>query len=112
MEKNKRLPNDLVGILHSPQNQVFLSVASIWEMVLKKKKGQLKLPKNIEGDVKTAGFDTLTIGVPHVLYVENLPNYHKDPFDRLLIAQSKVENLTLIASDQQIWKYDIDVLKV
>lgn len=111
MEKNKRLSNNLVGILQSPQNPVFLSVASIWEIVLKKKKGQLKLPKNMEENVKTAGFDILTIDVPHVLYVENLPSYHKDPFDRLLIAQSKIENLTLITNDQQIWKYDVDILK-
>ena len=111
MEKNKRIPSDFVSIVQSPQNPVFLSVASIWEMVLKKGKGRLKIPKNIEKDVGTAGFAIIAIDTSHVLGVQELPRYHKDPFDRLLIAQAKVENLILLTVDPKIKKYDIKTLE-
>lgn len=80
-------------------------------MVIKKGKKKLKAPKDIEGGIKASGFSILPIEFFHVLAVEKLPLYHKDPFDRVLVAQSQVENLTLITSDQKIWKYDIDILK-
>jgi len=111
MEKNPRLSNELFKLLNDPQDQIFLSVASVWEMVIKKGKKKLKSPKDIEGGVKASGFSTLHIEILHVLGVEKLPSYHKDPFDRILIAQAKIENLTLITSDQKIWKYNIDILK-
>lgn len=111
MEKNKQLSSDLVGILQSPQNTIFLSVASLWEIILKKEKGRLKIPKNPEEDAKVAGFTILPIEASHVLGIEKLPPHHKDPFDRLLISQAQVENLTLVSSDQKIWQYSIDILK-
>lgn len=108
MEKNKRLPSDLVTIIKSPENPVFLSVASIWEMVLKKGKGRLKVPKNIEKDVSAAGFALIGIKASHVLGIQELPTYHKDPFDRLLVSQAKVEHLVLITVDPQIKKYNVE----
>jgi len=111
MEKGSRLSNGLFKLLNDPQNRIFLSVASVWEMVIKKGKKKLRTPKDIEGGVKASGFSTLPIEILHVLGVEKLPSYHKDPFDRILIAQAKIEILTLITSDQKIWKYNIDILK-
>ncbi|OGD88877.1 hypothetical protein A3I53_01630 [Candidatus Curtissbacteria bacterium RIFCSPLOWO2_02_FULL_40_13b] len=110
MEKNKRLPSHLINLVQSPENPVFLSVASIWEMVIKKGKGRLKVPKNIEKDVTTAGFSIISIDASHVLGVQELPLYHKDPFDRLLVSQAKVENLTLLTVDPKIKRYDIKTL--
>lgn len=79
-------------------------------MVLKKGKGRLKIPKNIEKDVSTAGFAIIAIDTSHVLGIQELPRYHKDPFDRILIAQAKVENLILLTVDPKIKKYDVKTL--
>lgn len=111
MEKSPRLSNELLKLLNDPQDQILLSVASVWEMVIKKGKKKLKTPKDIEGGIKASGFSILPIEISHVLAVEKLPLYHKDPFDRVLVAQAQAENLTLITSDQKIWKYSINILK-
>jgi len=96
MEKNSRLSNEFFKLLNDPQDQIFLSVASVWKMVIKKGKKKLKTPKDIERGVKSSGFSPLPIEIFHVLEVETLPLYHKDPFDRILIAQAKIENLALV----------------
>lgn len=112
MEKNRRLPKDIFNLLNNPQNQIFLSVASVWEIVIKKAKKKLKTPKDVEGGIKASGFIAINIEISHVLGVEKLPMYHDDPFDRILISQARVENLTFITSDTKIWKYDLPLLKV
>jgi len=111
MEKSSRLSKDMFNLLNNSQSKIFLSVASVWEIVIKKGKKKLKTPKDVEGGVRASGFIPLNIEIPHVLGIEKLPIYHKDPFDRILIAQAQLENLTLITSDEKIWKYNIDVLK-
>ena len=62
--------------------------------------------------MKNFEFEALSIDLNHILELEKLPDYHKDPFDRILISQAKAENLTLISSDRKIWKYKIKTLKV
>lgn len=111
MEKNKRLSTDTFDLLNNSQNKVFLSVASIWEIVIKKAKKKLKTPKDVEGGIKASGFISLNIDLSHVLEIEKLPTYHNDPFDRIIISQAKIEDLTLITSDKKIWKYDLRLLK-
>lgn len=114
MEDNRRVPGKIKLLLKDPINEILISLVSVWEMVIKKSKGKLKVPKDIAGGVKEAGFKILPIEISHVLGVERLTTYkdHKDPFDRLLIAQAKVENLTLITSDPKIWQYKINLIKV
>ena len=111
MEKNRRLSKNIFNLLSNPQNQIVLSVASIWEIIIKKTKKKLKTPKDVEGGIKASGFMPINIEMSHVLGVEKLPMYHKDPFDRILVSQSRVENLTLITTDEKIWKYDLRLLK-
>ena len=110
MEKNKRLSKNLNDIINDPQNSIFLSAVSIWEIVLKKAKGKLKTSISIEKGIKTSGFTPLPIETSHVLGVEQLPTHHKDPFDRLLVAQAIVEKLMIITEDEKIKKYDVSVL--
>lgn len=112
MENSKRLPNDIKSEIASPKNKIFVSVATIWEIVIKRNLKKIKLSFDLEASITKASLDVLPIEISHVLKVQRLPNHHKDPFDRVLVAQSQVENLTLISHDQKIWKYDIDVLKV
>lgn len=113
MEDSKKLSAKVKLQLENPANEIILSVATIWEIAVKKSKGSLKTPKNIRDGIDKAGFKILPIEASHALEIENLPFYkgHKDPFDRILVAQAKVENLTLITSDPKIWKYKISLIK-
>ena len=112
MQKSKRLKKDLIEIIQSPKNSVFISVASIWEIIIKREKGKLKIRGNPEEDAKKADFIILPIQASHALAIQKLPLHHQDPFDRLLAAVAKIEDLTLITTDSKIAKYDVDVLKV
>lgn len=112
MEKNSRLSKDIFNLLNNSQNQIFLSTASVWEIIIKKAKKKLKTPKDIGAGIKTSGFIPMSVEMLHVLGIEKLPMYHDDPFDRILIAQSQTENLTFITSDEKIWQYDLSLLKI
>jgi len=111
MEKNKRLSKDIFNLLNNPQNQIFLSVASVWELIIKKAKKKLKTPKDVQGGIKASGFIPINIEMLHVLDLEKLPMHHNDPFDRIIISQAKIEHLTLITADKKIWKYNLALLK-
>ncbi len=111
MENNKRLSKKLYDLLSNPQNQIFLSVVSIWEIVIKQSKNRLNISVDIEKGVKISGFSTLPIEVTHALKIQELPIYHNDPFDRMIIAQAQIENLTLITNDPKIKKYKVKIFK-
>ncbi len=110
MEKNKKLSRDIKSILENPESQIFLSIVSIWEMIIKKSAGKLRLPHNWKTTLKDSRFDILKVNLEHVYLLENLPLLHKDPFDRLLIAQAQAENCVLITDDAKIKKYKVQTL--
>lgn len=112
MEKSPRIQKDLFIFLKNPHLPVFLSLVSIWEIVLKRSKKPLRVPKNIMRGVNAANLLTLPIEMRHILGVEKLAYHHKDPFDRMLIVQAKEEKLTLITHDKKIWQYNVSILKV
>jgi len=95
-------------------NIVLLSVASVWEMQIKLQLGKLKLTLPlatvIESQQQTNEIEILPITLSHVLELENLPAHHKDPFDRLLVAQAKVEDAILISNDSVFANYPIKLL--
>src|SRR5258708_22233470 len=99
MEKNRLLTKNLEEILMNPKNAIFLSAASVWEMTIKKKLGKLKLPKNWKATLTESRFELLPIQLEHVFETENLPLHHKDPFDRMLVAQAKIEDCILLTID-------------
>lgn len=111
MEKNKILSQKIFSILKNPQNSIYISVASIWEIIIKTGKKKLKSPDDFEKVINSVGFNIIPIKLDHVLAIKSLPHFHTDPFDRLLIAQAQVENLTLISSDPKIAKYKINLLQ-
>lgn len=112
MERSNRLSRNIFNLLNNPQNKVFLSVASVWEVIIKKAKKKLKTPKDVEGGIKASGFIPINVEILHVLGIEKLPMYHDDPFDRIIISQTKAERLTLITADKKIWKYNLPLLRV
>ena len=95
-------------------NTLLLSVASVWEMQIKIQLGKLKLnlplSEVIEGQQKANNTEVLPVMLSHVFALQNLPTHHKDPFDRMLIAQTNSENLTLISNDPVIAKYPVNLL--
>jgi len=95
-------------ILGSTKHDILISVASIWEVVLKNGLGRRDFavdPVRLREQAIRAGFGELPIRSPHVLEVSSLPQVHSDPFDRILLAQARVEQLTLLTSDQKVLQY-------
>lgn len=111
MEDSKRLKKDIKNEISNSQNKIFVSVVTVWEISIKRSLKKLKTPFDIEASIKKAGLQIIPIQLTHALAVEKLPLHHKDPFDRILIAQSLVEGLTLITADEKIWKYNLPLLK-
>ena len=109
MEDNKLLPQGTKNKIADPNNKIFVSVASIWEIVIKRNLKKIKVNFDIESSIGKAGIEILAIEASHALETGKLPPHHKDPFDRMLVAQAIVEKLTIITTDEKIKKYDVSV---
>ncbi|MBO3739631.1 type II toxin-antitoxin system VapC family toxin [Actinoplanes flavus] len=93
---------------HEPD--VYISPATIWEVAIKQSLGKLEKPADLPERIRDSGFRHLNITAEHGIVAGRLPLIHRDPFDRMLIAQAKVEHLTLVTRDAHIHKYDVPVL--
>ena len=107
-----RLRQNAVNFLHDTlNNEIFVSFVTAWEIAIKYGIGKLKLPDVPEiwvpDRIRRAGFTPLPIQIQHTLRVHNLPPIHRDPFDRLLISQADVGNLTIISEDPNFTKYQV-----
>ncbi len=89
---------------------VFVSVVSAWEVAIKISIGRLRLPDTMESGVRESGFDKLPITFSHAEQVAALPMHHRDPFDRMLVAQAMSEDLTLVTHDRKLGAYDVQLL--
>ena len=89
---------------------VFVSAATAWEAAIKAALGRLRIPATIEAGVIESGFEKLPISFSHAESAAHLPSHHTDPFDRMLIAQSRAEGLTLVTHDRRLAPYEIDIL--
>lgn len=100
--------------LQDEDNRLYLSDASIWEMQIKVQIGRMKLkmplPDLIESQQRNNDVEILHITTEHILELDNLPFHHKDPFDRLLIAQSIIENFTVVTLDSEFPAYPAKLL--
>ena len=93
-------------------NIVFVSAATAWEISIKKAIGKLIVPQgSYLAELRAHRFTPLDITTEHALAVANLPNYHKAPFDRLLIAQALLERLTLVTRDARIMQYAVPFIE-
>ncbi len=91
---------------------MYVSAATIWEIEIKRAVGRLTVTQDLIAKVDDAGFERLAVLFEHASEVGRLPLHHRDPFDRLLIAQARVEGLTLATADEHIRRYDVPVLGV
>lgn len=109
----ERLNRSAQDILRDPNNDVFLSVGSSWEIVIKTGLGKLSLPlpatEYIPDRLKALGHQSLPVFQHHVLQVAHLPAHHRDPFDRLLVAQAQAEELHLMTADPLLQAYDVPI---
>ncbi len=111
---NPKLSGTARDFIIDPDNTIYLSAASGWEMAIKWSIGKLTLPDQpdffVRQQLEINNFSPLPIQMNHGLYVHELPEIHKDPFDRLLVAQSIIENLLLISTDSVFKKYPVSLL--
>jgi PIN domain nuclease of toxin-antitoxin system len=91
-------------------DEVYVSLASAWEAAIKVTLGRLRLPEPFEVGVRDSEFDEMPIRFSHTERVAALPLHHRDPFDRMLVAQAAVEGLTLVTHDGRFEPYDIPLL--
>lgn len=98
-------------LILDPQNEISLSIASLWEIAIKISSGKLQVQPNfvpfVPRQIEINDFKTLPIEFPHLIAVSQLPFHHRDPFDRLIAAQSLSENLTLISADAAFDAYGV-----
>ncbi len=114
LREPKRLPVNVTEAIESAGRQAFVSMATLWEIAIKVSLDKLSLPGEFEdlfpSSVEASGLSLLSIQPRHLAIVRRLAFHHRDPFDRLLIAQAQAENLTLVSLDAHFAAYDVPVL--
>jgi PIN domain nuclease of toxin-antitoxin system len=95
---------------HEPD--VYVSPVTTWEIAIKQGLGKLRAPVDLPERVRDAGFRGIPIMTAHAIAAGRLPLLHRDPFDRMLVAQARCEDLTLVTRDEDIQKYDVPLLAV
>ena len=114
-DQPEKLSPAALSALEDEANELLLSVASVWEMQIKIQLGKLKLNLPLKEIVKnqqeTNDLTVSPVALTHVLALDALPFHHKDPFDRLLIAQSSAEGLTIVTADSQFSAYSVKLLQ-
>jgi PIN domain nuclease of toxin-antitoxin system len=99
-----------IALDHDPD--VYVSPVTTWEIAIKQGRGKLRGPADLAERVRDAGFRGMPILTAHTIEAGRLPDVHRDPFDRMLVAQAKCEDLFIVTSDANIPRYDVSVLHV
>lgn len=96
--------------IEAEETEAFVSAASLWEIAIKAGLGKLDAPEDLPQRVEQLGFELLAVSAEHAWAVRHLPRHHRDPFDRLLIAQAQVERLPIVTADPSFDAYDVTVV--
>ena len=96
--------------LEDAQNEVLVSVVSAWEIAIKRTLGKLEAPDDLEAAIRMQGFEPLLMTFHHAAQAGSLPPHHRDPFDRMLVAQAQAEGLVLVTRDPDIPRYGVHTL--
>lgn len=105
------LPASLRDALEDQANMVFVSAASVWEMAIKQARGKLRYPADeVAAALRRASLLELPVTVRHAEAAASLPPHHRDPFDRMLVAQAQLEGLSLVSRDPAVRRYQVTVL--
>lgn len=112
-QDRSKLPTHVLAACENPQNPLFLSLASVWEMQIKITLGKLDVADSLKDALEhqqAQGLQLLEIAPNHIYATAKLPMIHADPFDRLLVAQAMLENMTLVTADRKLMQYAVEVL--
>lgn len=109
-----KLPAHVISLCEDETNSLFISIASFWELAIKISLGKIALADNAIEQLQAWCADNaisiLPIEINHCIRLQTLPFHHRDPFDRLLIAQAKCEKLSVISADEHFPAYEVDVI--
>lgn len=105
-----QLPDEVKSRLDQ-EPDVHVSAATIWEIAIKQALGKITAPADLARLVRDSGFRMLPIGIAHAMDAGRLPLIHRDPFDRILVAQARCEGLTLVTRDPHCQQYDVPILR-
>jgi PIN domain nuclease of toxin-antitoxin system len=97
-------------VIRNPEQYVAVSAVSPWEIEIKRATGKLDAPGDLPARLRDLGFVPLAITVEHGVAAGTLPLHHRDPFDRMLIAQAQLEGLTIVTRDRRFEPYEIQTL--
>lgn len=111
LDDPSRLSREAREAIGDPANEVFFSAASVWELLLKIRKGKLAMPTDFPDRLIEDGFTPLSVTVGHAMRSQGLPPIHEDPFDRLLVAQALEEGLVFLTRDVLIASYPVALLR-
>lgn len=114
INRERQLPAALVDLIEDAQNDVYVSTASIWEATIKIGLGKLRVPGQtidyLIGHIEAHNLTVLAVTLAHMRALQRLPQIHRDPFDRMLVAQAQANSLTLLTIDADIALYDVSTL--
>jgi PIN domain nuclease of toxin-antitoxin system len=110
LEASPRLSATARDVIEDAGNVILVSVASAWEIEIKKALGRLEAPEDLEAALESAGFLKRLVTFADVRHLAALPAHHKDPFDRILVAQAMAEGAPLVSGDPRISRYPIQVI--
>lgn len=102
--------NDAHRLILNSEAPVFVSVASLWELAIKASLGKLRIDGDLMGMLAGARYTLLPIEVGHIDVLRGMPHHHRDPFDRMLVAQAIAEHLTLLSMDSLLTSYGVTVV--
>ena len=97
------------ALLESTGNVLFVSAVSIWELRIKQALGKIELPSDFAEVLEAQGFEALPVTIAHAHALSGLPMHHRDPFDRMLVAQASSDGLTLATHDEHLTRYSVAV---
>jgi PIN domain nuclease of toxin-antitoxin system len=111
---DQKLSSRAREVISDAENELFFSAASGWEVSIKVQLGRLKLPEEperfIPEQLRMNFIRSLPIQMRHALFVSTLPNHHRDPFDRILVAQAQLEEMSILSADLQISRYQVELI--
>ena len=111
---DERLTSPARIAIGASANQVFVSAATVWEIVVKSRLGRLPVPEPADGFIsahlEANAFQPLSITIRHALGLGSLPDHHRDPFDRILVAQAHAEEMPLVTGDEAVQAYPISTI--
>jgi len=108
--EKERLGKKAAAAINAPDTRILISAVVVWEVAIKRRLGKLEAPADLLERLEQAGVDLLPITARHADRVSTLPMLHRDPFDRLLVAQTELDGLALVSADRELSDYGIEVI--